>query len=360
MNPCVDPSSTAALQAWAAAADGAGELQPAQIGLIHQRQWLKMLAPRALGGLEWSLPEVVRLEEALAQADGSCGWVVTLCAGAAWFAGFWPQELGRRILNTPDLCLAGSGAPTGFAERDGDGWRLEGRWLHASGAQMATHYTLNAQLREAGQPLLDAQGQPRICAFVVPASDVQTEADSWHSIGLRATTSRAFALHNVHACAEQAFVIDAAHASAQGPLYRFPFMALAFVTLGACVLGMAQHFAALARPLTERPIAHLKGPSAAAQALWSSGQHALETARSVFYATLDQAWQSVQQGQTLSNEHEQRLVDATVALVRLARERVDGLYPCCGLLAADPRTDINRVWRDFHTASQHTLWLRQA
>jgi alkylation response protein AidB-like acyl-CoA dehydrogenase len=360
MDTPVDPSACAVLHACAARADVAGKLQPEQIGLIHQRQWLRMLAPRALGGLEWPLPKVVRLEEALAQLDGSCGWVVTLCAGAGWFAGFWPEALGQRILKTADLCLAGSGAPTGFAERDGDGWRLTGRWLHASGAQIATHYTLNAQLREGSQPLLDAQGQPRICAFVVPASQVQTEADSWHSIGLRATTSRAFALHGVRATAEQAFVIDAAHACAQGPLYRFPFMALAFVTLGACVLGMAQHFAALARPLTERPIAQLGGPSAAAQALWSSGQHALEAARSVFYAALEQAWQVVQQGQSLPSEQEQGLVNATLTLVRLARERVDGLYPWCGLLAADPRTKINRVWRDFHTASQHTLWLRQA
>lgn len=358
MNLSEESTAAARLQAWAAAADETGELHPGQCQWVHERQWLRMLAPRAQGGLEWPLPEVVRLEEAIAQVDGSCGWVVTLCAGAGWFAGFWPEALGRRILATPRLCLAGSGAPTGVAERDGDGWRLDGRWLHASGSQMATHYTLNAQLREGGQPLLDSMGQPRICAFVVPASEVTAEVDSWHSIGLRATTSRAFSLHAVRASAEQAFVIDAAHATAQGPLYRFPFQALAFVTLSACVLGMAQHFTTLAHPLTERRIAHLGGPSTAAQALWSSGQQTLLTARTAFYASLEQAWQAVVQGQRMGEEQEHRLVRASLALVQQARELVDALYPFCGLLAADPRTDINRAWRDVHTASQHALWLR--
>jgi alkylation response protein AidB-like acyl-CoA dehydrogenase len=360
MHTLTEMNCTTQLQARAADADAAGELQTEQVRLIHDKQWLRMLAPRALGGLELALPDVVRLEEAIAQADGSCGWVVTLCAGAGWFAGFWPETLGRQILQTSDLCLAGSGAPTGFADRDGEGWRLNGRWLHASGAQLATHYTLNAQLREGGQALLHAQGQPRICAFVVPAALVQAEADSWHSIGLRASTSRAFSLRHVHVSAQHAFVIDAAHATAPGPLYSFPFMALAFVTLGACVLGMAQHFLTLARPLTERRIGHLGGPSATAQALWQSSHHALQVARTDFYEALDQAWQANVQGQRLSSEHDNRLARTSLALVRCSREVVDGLYPLCGLHAADPRTEINRVWRDFHTASQHTLWLRQS
>ena len=348
-----------ALAAFAAIADTTGALQADQIDCIHDRDWLRMLAPRALGGGELPLPEVVRLEEAISAIDGSCGWVVTLCAGAGWFTGFLPPALGRQIMATPQVCLAGSGAPSGFAEREGEGWRLNGRWTHASGSQIATHFTLNAQLREGGQALLSAQGQPRVQAFVVPASDVRVEPDSWHSIGLRASTSCAFSLQDVRVSAEHAFVIDTAHATAPGPLYRFPFMALAFVTLGACVLGMARHFVALAEPFVQRHIPFLDGPSQASQALWHSSHQALQASRSGFYAALDQTWLSVQQGAPMDSGAETRLVNTTQALVRQCREIVDALYPCCGLQAADPRTEINRVWRDFHTASQHALWLRQ-
>lgn len=345
------------LDRWAASADAAGHLLSDQINQIHSNQWLKMLAPRSVGGSERPLPEVVRLEEAIAQADGSCGWVVTLCAGAGWFTGFLSTGLAQDILATPQVCLAGSGAPTGHADREGDGWRLKGQWRHASGSQMATHFTFNALLCEKGQALLDAQGQPRICAFVVPAAQVTVEPDSWHSVGLRATTSQAFTVENLWVSSDHAFVIEASHATATGPLYRFPFEALAFVTLAANLLGMARHFMALAQDMTRRHIPALNGASPAAVALWAASERSLHAAREGFYAQLDSVWAATVQG-TASAAQSQQLVDTARALARHARECVDALYPCCGLHAADPRSEINRVWRDLHTASQHAIWLR--
>jgi hypothetical protein len=43
-------------------------------------------------------------------------------------------------------------------------------------------------------------------------------------------------------------------------------------------------------------------------------------------------------------------------MVKLARNAVDDLYPYCGMTAAEQESDINRVWRDFHTASLHTIF----
>ena len=96
-------------------AEALGGLAPAQLSLIERRDWFRLLAPRCLGGAELPLPQAVRLEEAIAEADGSCGWVVTLCAGAGWFAGFLPPALAREVVATPAMCLAGSGAATGVA-----------------------------------------------------------------------------------------------------------------------------------------------------------------------------------------------------------------------------------------------------
>ncbi|MET0858946.1 MAG: acyl-CoA dehydrogenase, partial [Telluria sp.] len=147
---------------YAPAADAARFLHPVQQALIHRRGWLRMLAPKYAGGTELPLPAVVRLEEEIAGVDGSMGWVVTLCAGAGWFAGFLPPALARDIVGAKRVCVAGSGAPTGFADVDGDGFRISGRWDFASGAPMATHFTLNAVLREGGVPLLDDAGAQRI------------------------------------------------------------------------------------------------------------------------------------------------------------------------------------------------------
>jgi indole-3-acetate monooxygenase len=342
------------LTANAALADAQGRLQPEQLDLIHAQGWLLMLAPRAVGGGERPLPEVVRLEEAVAAADGSCSWFLTLCAGAGWFAGFLPPALAKAVLATPRACLAGSGAATGVADREGTGWRVNGRWGHATGAPQATHFTFNARLQQDGLPLLDAQGQPRVRAFILPAAEVQWEP-TWHSIGLRASASHAFTLQDVRAADEQAFDIDPARATAPGPLYRFPFRAFAFVTLAANLLGLARRFTELARPvITRRTVAHAADVSAAR---CQAAEHALDQARDTFYVALDAAWARAQVGAAVSDTNARELETLSQALAQCCRDAVATLYPCCGLEAADPRSHLNRVWRDFHTATQHAIWL---
>ena len=336
-------------------------LQPVQRALIHRREWLKMLAPRSCGGAEMPLPAAVRLEEAIASADASCGWVVTLCAGAGWFAGFLPPMLARQIVGTPRLCIAGSGAPSGHADREGDGWRINGHWSHASGAPMATHFTMNAVLRKGGAPVLDTQGLPRVRAFVVPAAGVQI-VPTWHSIGLRATASHAFAVRDRWVPEDHAFDVDAAAATAAGALYRFPFRPFAFVTLAANLLGMARHFLELAETVIARrlqpPGGSRIGDPFQVQILVRRAREDVGIARTSFYGLLDSAWQQVESGIVLSAVETRRLEAAARSLANDCRTAVDGLYPYCGLHAADGRSDINRVWRDFHTATQHALWLQ--
>jgi alkylation response protein AidB-like acyl-CoA dehydrogenase len=346
-------------------ADLEGWLRPEQQALIVERGWLRMLAPRSSGGLELPLPEVVRLEESIARIDGSMGWTVTLCAGAGWFAGFLAPRLAREILATPEVCLAGSGAPTGYADREGEGWRIGGLWDYASGAPMATHFTFNAVLREHGQPLLDDAGQPRIQAFVVPAALVEM-VPRWRSIGLRATASHAYRVTSQWVHADHGFEIDPARAVEQGPLYRFPFLPFAFVTLAANVAGMAAHFVELAQeciahrrnrfgekdePLIEVP---------AVRALLESTHAQLDEVRGRFYAQLEATWAQVAAGAPVSETEAAQMQALAMEWVNASRRAVDQLFPYCGLYAMREDAEINRVWRDFHTASQHALLVPHA
>jgi alkylation response protein AidB-like acyl-CoA dehydrogenase len=356
----LSPQDIRRIEQHAAAADAARWLHPVQQALLHRRGWLKMLAPRALGGAELPLPQVVRLEEAVAAIDGSMGWVLTLCAGAGWFAGFMPADVAGAIVATRRVCVGGSGAPTGYADVEGDGYRISGRWDYASGAPMATHFTLNAVLREDGQVLTDAAGAPRIRAFIVPAAQVGI-VPSWRSVGLRATASHSYRIDGQWVASGHGFAIDAAHATADGPLYRFPFYSLAFVTLAANVAGMAAHFLRLARPaMSRRRHAILGQPLLdvpAVQDLLRSLETAYAAARGHFYEILDRSWDSLCAGTPVSSDAAAAMQAASLALVAISRKAVDELYPYCGLYAAAEDSEINRVWRDLHTATQHTLLL---
>jgi alkylation response protein AidB-like acyl-CoA dehydrogenase len=283
----------------ARAADTAGFLHPVQRALLHQRGWLKMLAPRASGGAELPLPQVVRLEEAVAAVDGSMGWVLTLCAGAGWFGGFLAPELARAIIATPRL-------------------------------------------------------------FLVPAAQVRI-VPSWGSIGLRASASHSYRIDGEWVGKEYGFAIRPEAATADGPLYRFPFYSLAFVTLAANVAGMAAHFMRLARPCMARRRHAVKGlpllevPEVAA--LLRDKEQAHAAARQRFYAVLDRGWALVAAGTQLDAADMQAIQASSLELVAASRAAVDELYPYCGLYAAHEDSTINRVWRDFHTASQHSLLL---
>ncbi|WP_028998183.1 hypothetical protein [Azohydromonas australica] len=339
-------------------AEALGHLAPAQLELIRRRDWFRLLAPRALGGLELALPQAVRLQEAIAEADGSCGWVVTLCAGAGWFAGFLPLALAREVVATPGMCLAGSGAPTGVAQRTADGWRITGRWGHATGAPHASHFTLNAMLHEDGEPLRDASGAPRVRAFIVPAAGVQV-LPTWAAIGLRASASHAFAICDQVVSDTNVFDIEPAAATHPGALYRFPFDALAYVTLAANLGGMARGFLRLATPLVlERPVGPSRQPLGArlqVRAQLQSSMQQLDGARGRCLELLDEAWSQVQRDGCPVDERPLR--DAALAWAHTAREAVDSIYPLCGLAAADPRTALNRAWRDLHTGTQHAMLL---
>jgi hypothetical protein len=195
-------------------------------------------------------------------------------------------------------------------------------------------------------------------AFIVPAGLAVAEP-SWRSIGLRASASHSYRFERTQVDADCGFAIDPRHATSSGPLYQFPFMALAYVTLCVNLAGMAAHFLALAAPaIAGRRIGGLplnEAPGVAARL--AGARERLAGARAEFYDALDEAWATVAAGAALPPDGQARLRETSLALAAAAREGVDVIYPFCGLIAAGEGTPINRVWRDFHTATQHSLLL---
>ncbi|MCJ8210589.1 acyl-CoA dehydrogenase [Mucilaginibacter sp. RS28] len=340
----------------AMAAEQAGLLQAGQLELIYQQQWFKILVPKIYGGLELPLPEVVRLEEAFAWADGSLGWVITLCAGAGWFGGFLQPKVAEQIFADPKACLAGSGASTGTALKTADGYQLSGSWKYASGIKHATHFTANCIIRQGEETLPDADGNPLIIPFVIDRADAEL-IPAWKYVGMMGTGSHAFKMNEVKVPASRSFKIEAESAVVKNPLYTYPFLQLAETTLAANLSGMALHFIDLCEPIFEERIQIKKLTAYQHSVLKEALQEEKENLRNLrrfFYEALDQSWNSFTSGK--HTEAELKTVSQTSRVLALAsRESVDRLYPYCGLIAASPDTEINQVWRDIHTASQHTL-----
>jgi len=339
------------------AAEEAGMLQPQQLELIYQQQWFKLLAPKAYGGLEASLPDQIRLEEALSWADGSLGWVVTLCAGAGWFGGFINPEAACNIYADPKVCLAGSGASTGVAEITPEGYRLSGHWKYASGVRHATHFTANCLIKQNGESVLDAEGNSLVLSFVIDGKHAQ-QVPAWKYIGMMGTGSHAFNLEDVLAPASRCFKIDHEAPLIDTPLYRYPFLQLAEATLAANLSGMAMHFVDLCGPIFEQKLKESRRMTEPHRVILMETlqevREDLEGIRNQFYEAVDASWQTCLHG-NLTPETLKPVSITSRLLAQISRESVDRLYPFCGLQAASPDTEINQVWRDLHTASQHSL-----
>lgn len=343
------PSLAAILRQHTTAAEQRRALHPDQLSLIYDQRWFRLFIPDIYGGRPLSLPAAARLEEGIAWADGATGWTVTLCAGAGWFAGFFPKHVFSDIFSDPRLCLAGSGAPSGEAIPVPGGYRITGRWEYASGAHQATAFTANCVIKQKDGPI--------IRPFLFKKEEVRV-LDTWNTIGLVASGSHTFEVNDLAVPADRCFIIDPAHPFVDQPLYHYPFLPLAEVTLAANLSGMAVHFLDHCQELfPQRQHTRHLSPARGEEMNTALRQAiiALQGKRQEFYTLLDQSWQVLTHTNHIPAGLLGRLSLASRSLAITARQVTDNLYPYTGLSSARPDSAINHVWRDIHTASQHSL-----
>ncbi len=350
----LDDASVSCLRDHAFEAEKTGALHEAQLNEIYRQNWFRMFLPKSMEGLECSLPEVLQTEEALASADGSTAWVVTLCSGAGWFVGFLDPSLCEQIASTPKACIAGSGAPTGTATVTRNGYIIRGEWKYASGALYATMLTANCVIVKDGGPVLNDDGTPVVRAFVFRRSEVEIEK-TWSSMGMVATGSHAFKVQNLYVPPMRCFEIDAAKARIPLPIYHYPFVQLAETTLAVNYSGLAHRFIELCGDIFE---ARSRSGKNIPHNLHSDAARALLRARTDFYETVDISWSHCSRMTKIPDVVLRKVSDTSHALYKISLALVSKLYPFAGMAAADPRTELNRVWRNLFTASQHTLFAR--
>jgi alkylation response protein AidB-like acyl-CoA dehydrogenase len=353
----IDAEDVNIIRGTAPQAEQMGILHPDQLEVIYRRKWFKLLVPEIYSGLQISLPELVRLQEAISWTDGSTGWVVTLCSGAGWFGGFISLEMSQIVFNNNKACLAGSGAAGGTAEITANGYIINGTWKYATGAHHATHITANCIIKKENQTVLNAEGEPLILPFIFDKNDVNI-LPAWKYIGMVATGSDSFEVKNLEIAGNRQFKIDPSAAVVNDPLYHYPFLQLAEATLAVNLSGLAIHFMDLCEGVFNEKIKqpHLTDAQRAVLIdVLESSKTAIDLLRKDFYEAVDQSWNVIRNEPAVLTGKLNQVSATSRKLAHAARETVDRLYPLCGLTAAKTDTEMNRVWRDLHTASQHSL-----
>ncbi|TBO40266.1 acyl-CoA dehydrogenase family protein [Pedobacter kyonggii] len=345
------------VKAYAAISEEMGKLHPEILELAYRKNWFKLFVPEIYGGPNKKLPEILRLEEELAEADGSLGWTITLCAGAGWFAGFLNPELAAEIFADREVCFAGSGAVGGVAIKTQRGYLLNGKWSYASGALHATIFTANCTLKnENGDDILDENGEPEIKSFILKKEEVNI-LPGWSYFGLIATGSHAFEVCDLNVDENRTFKINQ-HIEVADSGFDYPFLQLAETTLTVNSLGMTNHFI----KLVEQSFYSRSGLGrySEAQILFFNGElnrcrEEVLNLRAKFYDAFEESWNQLMGDGEINEDTLMEVSSISRKLAHACWKSAATLFPYCGLDAAKKESEINRVWRDIHTASQHAL-----
>lgn len=179
----------------------------------------RMFVPRTHGGLELDLPSAVEIIRMLASIDGSVGWNAMIGSAGGIFASLLPREIYDRVYEKgPDTILAGSAQPAGTAEKEGEHWRVNGRWPFASGCDHAEWIIALCKITHGGQPLTNGREVPMLRGFILPAHDWEIE-DTWYVAGLKGIGSHHIKVRNASVPAAHFFDLERGVPCVPGPLY---------------------------------------------------------------------------------------------------------------------------------------------
>lgn len=325
-----------------------------QLELIYTQKWFGIWVPRELRGLELDLEAGCRLLGELAYIDGGFSWTVTLCAGANMFAGFINDSFGRKIFADPKVCFGGSGKIAGTAEKVKGGYLVSGIWPYATGAPHLTHFTANCPVEEANLGYR---------SFFFDKDDVLIHYD-WETFGLEATASHSFSVSGLFVPEERAFDLLPEKATQASPLFQIPFMPFAEATLYVNYAGMFRRFCDLAfRHYTQKSFDRewLAQYGTAYFDKLNEVRQRIAEGHGRIYELIKELWQQAVEGNGESGDTvNKELALLTRKQVSLMKENMIEIYTTCGIAAAQKGNEMNIVFRNFFTATQHALLNRKA
>ena len=226
------------IESCADADEQASKLSDEVLDALEQAELFKIMAPRAVAGMEAHPLQVIEALRKLSYFDGSTGWycqaAVTGPAVAGAFLG--DRAIEEIFCSSGRATCAGQAAPTGKAEKVADGYRISGSFSFGSGTPNASWIVGGYILHDNGVPVLRDNGQPVMLIAFAPRSKVEF-VGNWDVLGLRGTGSYDFRVVEQVIHRDFAFDVGNPEQKRGGPLYRMGFMAIPCLSHSGFALG---------------------------------------------------------------------------------------------------------------------------
>lgn len=310
----------------------------------------RAFVPRDFGGDERSPTEFLVAIEAIAEADGSAGWVASFGMCETYLAGL-PLASLHETWSDPDAIFAGAMFPLQTAQVVDGKYLLNGRWRWASGCTGADRIGVGIMPDEEG-------ALPRMA--VMPASAVHIDTESWDMHGMAGTGSYDIVVDNVLVDPEWTFV-RGAPLTPEGTYFRYPTITIAAQVLAVTSIGVAREALNIVRAAGRRDGALSAtgapniGDREYIQIEIAKAEARLRSARLFFYDSIDTAWTKLLDGQELDTETRSMLRLSTTHVTRECAAVVDAAYTVSGMAAAENSNHLSRCFRDTRLPTQHAF-----
>ena len=332
------------------------KLSPDYARALAYENMFRLFAPKDAGGPAESLPIGLHKIETLAGFDAASAWVSMIGSTASLTGAFLDQSAARTVFGGEAAINCGIFAPNGRAYEDGDDVILTGRWAWASGSANADWIGLGALLLDGPSGPLETA---KMRLVMVPREHLIFH-DTWHTLGLCATSSGDVEVRNARIPKAYMCSIIGNQPRIDAPLYRLPYFGFLALGVAACALGNAysclQDFESLAIEKTPSASSRPLAEQGRVQMSYAEAMAGYKAARAFYATTIDITWERAQaDGGTFSPDQRAELRLAATYAVRTCADVVRSIYDLAGGSSVYNANIIQKRLRDAETMTQHMI-----
>lgn len=322
---------------------------------------LNVCGPTRAGGAGGGARAMIEVIAELSRGESSAGWVAMIANMTAWTTGLLPDDARAAIFGAdPHTVAISQFGAGGKGVATPEGYRITGAWPFASGSS-------HAQWTISGFLVTDDDGQPQEMRWaLMPIAEMEIE-DTWYVAGMAGTGSNTLVARDLFV--PRLWTLDAATFSGRTfpqwhedeTAYRSSVGAIACLGLASPLLGMAEAIWDLTVETMEkgRSIPNWGYDDVRESWGWraalAEARSSIDSGRLHLLRGAEDLDRAAEEGRVLDDVQRARLKSDQAVSTSNFRNAVELLMDINGTRSFALANPLQRIWRDFGTASRHGL-----
>jgi alkylation response protein AidB-like acyl-CoA dehydrogenase len=236
------------------------------VKLIKETKLNRIMLPKEYGSPQIDLKGFAKIVRKVANYNISAAWLTYLYPLHNILPAYLPKKGRDEIINQGGL-IVDVFAAVGKAEKDGDGYRINGTWNFASGVLYSDWIGLGVSVQ------FPDRDKPEVCLPMLKTSEVQI-VRNWDTFGLRGSGSNQVIVDNVYVPMERMLRLEAADTTGlppeavinpeadydkEYPFYHVPFYPTFYLGFPNMAIGGAERILEEFKKLTEKRVRLMDG-----------------------------------------------------------------------------------------------------